>query len=103
MPAAVTPCKIAPLPQIDKLNLSGKEKKRLVECFKDKEFVKMFQDYCEEIADPANRVEYEQYIGMFLGSWVGRVCVCACTGRQPSALRPVSLRVSQCQLIKSCR
>lgn len=50
--------------KLDELDLSGKEKDRLVECFKDKEFVKMFQDYCDEISDPKNREEYDKYIGM---------------------------------------
>jgi len=31
---------------------SGQEKSRLEQCFKDPEFVKLFEDYMQEISDP---------------------------------------------------
>lgn len=51
------------LNELDKeLKMTGKEKDRLAECFKDKEFMGMFEDYMKEISDPASRQEYNDYI-----------------------------------------
>jgi hypothetical protein len=51
------------LNELDKeLKMSKKEKDRLAECFKDKEFMGMFHEYMEEISDPKNRQEYNDYI-----------------------------------------
>lgn len=46
----------------DELNLSGDEKKRLVDCFEKPEFRDMFQDYLAEISDPKNRAETDEYL-----------------------------------------
>jgi dynein assembly factor 2 len=51
------------LADVDKeLKMSTKEKDRLAECFKDKEFMGMFHEYMQEISDPQNRQEYNDYI-----------------------------------------
>jgi len=51
------------LHELDKeLKMTTKEKDRLAECFKDKEFMGMFHEYMQEISDPKNRQEYNDYI-----------------------------------------
>ena len=44
------------------LKMTPKEKDRLAECFQDKEFMGMFHEYIQEISDPKNRQEYNDYI-----------------------------------------
>ena len=51
------------LHELDKeLKMTSKEKDRLAECFQDKEFMGMFHEYMQEISDPKNRQEYNEYI-----------------------------------------
>lgn len=46
----------------EKLDLSEEEVQRFSSAFKKPEFREMFKDYLEEISNPDNRAEYEQYI-----------------------------------------
>ena len=48
----------------ESMKLSSDEKTRLAKCFGDKEFMGMFAEYMQEIQDPKNRAEYEEYIRM---------------------------------------
>ena len=47
---------------LDKMKLSTEETERLGKAFKDPEFMKMFQEYVDEIKDPKYREETEQYL-----------------------------------------
>ena len=38
------------------------ERERLTSCFKEPEFLKLFKEYADEVSDPKNREEHEQYI-----------------------------------------
>ena len=42
--------------------VAAQEKKRLAECFEKKEFRDMFNEYIEEISDPVNRKETDDYL-----------------------------------------
>ena len=44
------------------LKLTNDEEKRLTKAFKEPEFKKLLGEYMQEISDPKNRAEYEQYI-----------------------------------------
>ena len=44
------------------LKLSKEEETRLTKAFKEPEFKKLLGEYMQEISDPKNRAEYEQYI-----------------------------------------
>ena len=46
----------------DDLKLTNDEEKRLTKAFKEPEFKKLLGEYMQEISDPKNRAEYEQYI-----------------------------------------
>lgn len=43
------------------------EEERFAKAFKDPEFCKLFADYADEISDPKNRAEQEQYIAQLEG------------------------------------
>ena len=47
---------------LDRMNLSKEETDRLGKAFKDPQFMRMFQEYVDEIKDPAHREETEQYL-----------------------------------------
>ena len=44
------------------LKLTKEEEERLTKAFKEPEFKKLLGEYMQEISDPKNRAEYEQYI-----------------------------------------
>ena len=44
------------------LKLTKEEETRLTKAFKEPEFKKLLGEYMQEISDPKNRAEYEQYI-----------------------------------------
>ena len=48
--------------KLEKLDLTEDELRRLKEAFKKEEFRKLFQEYAEEISDPANKARYEEEI-----------------------------------------
>jgi dynein assembly factor 2 len=45
-----------------KMTFSAEETERFKAAFDDPEFRKLFADYMDELQDPANRAETEQYI-----------------------------------------
>merc|ERR1719271_2385402 len=45
-----------------KESMSEKEVRRLHECWEQPEFKAMFNEYAEEVSDPAHRAESEQYL-----------------------------------------
>mmetsp|Transcript_5887 Transcript_5887/g.10811 ORF Transcript_5887/g.10811 Transcript_5887/m.10811 type:complete len:268 (+) Transcript_5887:130-933(+) len=52
----------------EKLNLSTKEKKRLYECLRKKEFHDLLHDYMKDLQDPKTRMEQEMYIRQLEGN-----------------------------------
>ena len=48
------------------LKLTKEEETRLTKAFKEPEFKKLLGEYMQEISDPKNRAEYEQYINQMV-------------------------------------
>ena len=46
----------------DDLKLTKEEEDRLTSAFKEPEFKKLMGEYLQEISDPKNKAEYDQYI-----------------------------------------
>jgi hypothetical protein len=62
-----------------KIEPTAEEMSKIMEAFKDAEFRKMFNEYCEEISDPKNReVLLCRACRLFARSWLMCVCVCMC-------------------------
>ena len=50
----------------DDLKLTKEEEDRLTSAFKEPEFKKLMGEYLQEISDPKNKAEYDQYINQLL-------------------------------------
>lgn len=47
---------------LDDLKLTGPEVEKFEKCFKDAEFMKLFEEYAKEMSDPANKAETDAYL-----------------------------------------
>lgn len=47
---------------MDELKLTGPEVEKFEKCFKDAEFLKLFEEYAKEMSDPANKAETDAYL-----------------------------------------